>query len=396
MPRARRTALALVLAAMSLPAGCREPHRLREPVRAVWVTRWDYRTPQDIHAIIDNARHARLNTVLLQVRGEACAAYRSAIEPWSPQFGWQDPGFDPLAVAVARAHAAGIRLHAWINVLPAWKGRRPPTHPRHVLNAHPAWRLFDASGVPQPLGEHYVILNPCLPAVQEYLAAVAGEIASRYDVDGIHLDYIRFTEGTIDRYPRDPETLRLFRLSTGHASPDDAPGAWNRWREGALRRLVWRIRETVHRLRSDCEVSAALIADRRRATREFLQDGAAWLREGLIDRGYIMAYTPAMQQFQQWLADWDRAAPRDRIVPGIGIYRHRDDRTSFEQLRLCYEQDRGFALFAYASLFPSASPADPPCARRRDRRLANLLPTLRRIAELHAAGAYTLAGATPP
>ena len=71
----------------------------REPVRAIWVTRFEYRTETDVRSIISNCAKLGFNTILLQVRGQADAYYRSEIEPWADRLGGKDPGFDPLAVA---------------------------------------------------------------------------------------------------------------------------------------------------------------------------------------------------------------------------------------------------------------------------------------------------------
>ncbi len=70
-----------------------------QPIRAIWVTRWDYKSPADIARVMDNCKSAGFNTVLFQVRGAGTVFYPSRIEPWAEEFGGRDPGFDPLGVA---------------------------------------------------------------------------------------------------------------------------------------------------------------------------------------------------------------------------------------------------------------------------------------------------------
>jgi len=65
-------------------------------VRAVWVTRWDYETREDVSRIMEDCADAGFDTVLFQVRGNGTAFYDSAIEPWAEELGGKHPGFDPL------------------------------------------------------------------------------------------------------------------------------------------------------------------------------------------------------------------------------------------------------------------------------------------------------------
>ena len=118
--------------------------------------------------------------------------YPSKIEPWAEQFDYQDPGYDPLATALREAHARDMELHAWMNIMPAWRGTKPPTCPDQIYNTHPEWFWYDQHGNRQALSRFYVSLNPCLPEVREYLVRVLEEVVANYPIDGIHMDYIRF------------------------------------------------------------------------------------------------------------------------------------------------------------------------------------------------------------
>ena len=96
-----------------------------DEVRAIWVTRWDYRSAGDIRTIIQNCKSLGLNRIYFQVRGRSDAFYRSSHEPWAEELGGLDPGFDPLAIAVSEAGKNAMQLHAWANVLAGWKGKIP-------------------------------------------------------------------------------------------------------------------------------------------------------------------------------------------------------------------------------------------------------------------------------
>ena len=342
-----------------------------QPVRGIWVTRWDFKTEADVRRAVRWCAALGLNRIFFQVRGRADAFYRSHLEPWGEEIGGKDPGFDPLEVALAQARSEKIELHAWINVLPAWKGSKPPENPRHVLHTHPDWFLVDRRGelrLTDPAD--YTILNPCLPEVRAYLTAVVRDIARRYDVDGIHFDYARFVGRNPERgddFPYDHQTLAHFRKYCG-SSPFEAPGEWDRWRRLAVNTLVRDLSREVREARPRACISAAAIKDFVRAREGLFQDVAAWQARGWVDEIYPMAYDRALQDFNATAArTLELAADRRRVYPGIGVHLLQapaDLRRQVEVTRTL--GTGGYCLFAYASFFPSPSheSRDDPASRR--------------------------------
>ncbi len=340
---------------------------MMSPVHAVWVARFHYHYPDDIRTIIRNCADAGVDTVYWQVRGDGTVAYPSQIEPWSREYDFRNPGFDPLAIAVETAHAHDLRIEAWINVMPGWKGPDRPPMPGQLFNAHPDWFIHDEAGRPQPLvsknektgnrESFYVILNPCLPDVRRHITAVVEEIVTLYDVDGIHLDYVRWawdaTPGAKRRFPRDPVTLKLYHRETGR-HPDDDLNAWDAWRANQLTHLVADISETVQSKRPGGSLTAAVWRHPRRAYQDYLQNGVAWLRSGLVDALVPMAYTADPQAFRADIKAYHDVVGARLIIPGIGVYKHDKPETLYAQLQQCSLWGGDFALFSYASLFPTA------------------------------------------
>ncbi|GAA1498201.1 glycoside hydrolase family 10 protein [Paeniglutamicibacter kerguelensis] len=138
----------------------------------------------ELRALLDLAVKRRLNTVLLQVRPSADRMWVSTLgEPWSKYLSGtqgKDPGYDPLAHAVAEAHRRALSLHAWINPYRVSMGTSlnslVSTHP---ARKNPSWTF--AHG-----GKRYY--NPGIPAVRNYIISVIKDLVKRYDVDGIHFD----------------------------------------------------------------------------------------------------------------------------------------------------------------------------------------------------------------
>jgi len=342
--------------------------------RAIWVTRWDYRTEADVRRVIIDAASLGMTDVMWQVRGQADALYKSELEPWSEELfrdlpaGAKDPGFDPLTVAVAEAHSHGLRLHAWVNVMPLWKGKTPPRSPKHPYKTHPEWRLRDGAGNEQALNDHYVIVNPLMPEVQDHIVAVCRDIVTRYDVDGVHMDYIRFVSDTMKQpaaFPGDAGSIKLFAASLGREVKTGKNGAlveaadiaaFQTFKRDSITRLVRRIRTEAVLARPGVQFTAAVWRTPELARETYLQDAAAWLRDGVLDRAMPMIYTADDAQFESDAKAWIAAAPGRPITPGVASYMQKPDQTPRQITRSKELGAQGVAVFAYASLFESVDP----------------------------------------
>ena len=357
---------------------------LPQQVRAVWVARFHYHFPEDIRTIVRNCAEFGCNTIFWQVRGNGTTSYPSRLEPWSAEYGYRDPGFDPLRIAVDEAHRRGLRIEAWINVMPGWRGPQPPPAANQLWNTHPEWFLHDANGQRQPLVAQYVILNPCLPEVREYITDVIDEVAHNYDVDGIHLDYVRYAWDTLPNarklYPRDARTVALFRTETGH-NPNDDPAAWDHWRANQITRLVTMIRQRVFAHRRGMSLTAAVWADPQRGYQDYLQNAIAWLRTGLVDAVVPMAYTDQVENFERNITAYRNLAPRAHVIPGVGLYRLDKPQEVVVQLERCQAWGGDYALFSYESLAASAGDRGADGRGRVDPRTHELRQMRRAIVE---------------
>ncbi len=165
--------------------------------RATWVIDYHWLQPdysmeqnkQRIREILDKHKQANMTSVFWQVRRFGTVYYPSSYEPWGPQVNFMNPGFDPLQYALEQAHQRGLEFHVWFNT---FESRNAFTgSPAHQ---HPEWVCRDQDGNPMP--EEIAWLSPGLPEVRAYLVNVAMEIVNRYDVDGLHLDFVRWNEYT--------------------------------------------------------------------------------------------------------------------------------------------------------------------------------------------------------
>ena len=322
--------------------------------RCAWVTRWAFRSPEDISETFAELSTAGINTVFFQVRGACTALYRSQLEPWSGvltgELG-EDPGWDPLEVAVVEAHRRGLTVHAWINVFPAWPVSDSPrgpseTEPMHVMLRHPEWLAVDRRGEPMPLNKSearhsYAFLSPTAPGVQAHTKQVVQEIVNNYDIDGLHLDYVRFPDST---YSYDVASKTAYRDYVPYA-PHGMTYAL--WRTMQLNELIGDIREIVDEARPHAIVSATMRRDVMEGLEYFLQDGLDWVRRDYVDLLIPMIYTTSMDLFEKSVREYSLLAGEDRVVAGLGAYLDSfDDMTLVAQVQIARSYGlRGVAIF---------------------------------------------------
>jgi uncharacterized lipoprotein YddW (UPF0748 family) len=323
--------------------------------RAFWVD--TFNTPlnnhNDVAAVVANATATHANAIFAQVRRRGDAWYRNALEPL-PDGVPIAAGFDPLAELITQAHAAGVEVHAYVIIGAIWNrpATQPPSSPDHVFNRHgfdpqtaqlrqgrDNWltRTLLPDGGPISAGgyrignEFWVDLGH--PDAASYTVEVLLHLVRHYDIDGLHLDRIRYPELSVSgQTPStgasigyNPTSVERFQRHHGlpEAGPPPAPGdpQWSQWRRDQVTDLVRHIYLAALAHKPELKVSAALIAfgaspttDASWPTAEAFwrvyQDWRAWTEEGLLDLAIPMVYrredTAAGEvAFDQW-TQWTR------------------------------------------------------------------------------------------
>jgi uncharacterized lipoprotein YddW (UPF0748 family) len=380
----RRCAASVIVAALVIVL----PSRVRseEEVRALWVVRTTLTSRAAIETMIAAARSSGFNTLLVQIRGRADAYYSDGVEPRAPALS-SEPTLDPLATTLALAHDAGLQVHAWVNVNLVAGANELPAARDHVIYRHPEWLMVpralaeDFQSIeprsPQYLGRlaRYVrgqasaeglYLSPAADAAIEYTADVVRTIVSRYPVDGVHLDYIRYPSDEFD-YSR--AALSAFRrdilrdLEPAEARRIEAQLAgeplvytqtfadrWRAFRVARLTALMQRLHDVVKTARPAAMVSAAVVPDAAEALGHRLQNWRAWLDAGILDVICPMAYTTDGNLFAAQIAAVRQAAGTRPVWAGIGAYRLSSDQIVQNVQTARRLGAGGIILFSYDSL----------------------------------------------
>ncbi len=188
-------------------------------VRALWVTRSTLVTPESIARMVSAAQSGGFNTIVMQVRGRGDAYYRSSFEPRPAELALR-PSFDPLAETITLAHREGLQVHAWVAVNLVSSAVDLPTSPQHIIHRQPDWLMVPkalARGLNRldPRSPEYVArlarwtrsrpteveglyASPIHPWAASHVTAIITELATNYELDGVHLDYVRFPNEEFD------------------------------------------------------------------------------------------------------------------------------------------------------------------------------------------------------
>ncbi|HEY8418523.1 MAG TPA: family 10 glycosylhydrolase [Limnochordales bacterium] len=312
------------------------------PVRGIWVVRHALASRASIDQVVETARAVGANALFVQVNGRSEAYYRSHLLPPAPGI---EPGLDPLAYVLERAGRAGLEVHAWINAYTAGLLAELPASPQHVLNQHPDWVTVDRDGRSlwdYSLEEALVhvparMLEPGLPAVQDFVYRSVMEVVEGYPVAGVHLDYARYPSR---RFGYHPESVQRFAAEHGFdpaAMERDAAafirqhGAeefqrrqalWDNWRKDQVTALVARIRQGIQERRPGMRFTAAVHADVADAVHNRLQDWPAWVRRGLVDAVVPMAYSADTARVARQLQDATALARGTGVAVYAGLAAH--------------------------------------------------------------------------
>lgn len=385
--RAKRVHLVALLALVAVAVTPSRSVRAASEVRALWVVRTTLSSPAAVETMVTTARASGFNTLIVQVRGRADSYYSGGLEPRPASLAAQ-PAFDPLAAVIAQAHAAGMQVHAWVNLNLVAGVAELPAARDHIVYRRPEWLMVphalaaDLMAVdpksPQYLGRltrfvrgrpdelEGLYLSPITSTARDYTTGVVRDIAGRYNIDGIHLDYVRYPSEDFD-YSR--ETLALFRqdvirelTAADRQKYDDRlaaepliytlafPERWRRFRKAALTTLVEQVHAAVKQVKPAAVISAAVLPDAIDAAARHLQDWQDWSGRDLVDIFCPMAYTTDPALFVSQVAAARLAAGRHPLWAGIGAYR-----LSSSQIAANVQAARrlgveGTILFSYDSL----------------------------------------------
>ena len=339
--------------------------------RYLWVIRDVLKSKKSIDDMVNFAIEKNINHLFVQVRGRGDSFYESQFTSRSQIL--SESEFDPLAYLLDTANGKGINIHAWVNVYFLWSSKSLPKDERHILHMQQQW-LDTTEEWPVDVGKQLemvavnnysegLFLSPNHPDVNEYLIKVFRELITNYDIDGLHLDYIRYQDA---EYGRNPYAIARFKSESGNdpgpwflemerstiASPRLIANMkrWNNFKRKAVTSLVKDTRALVDEVRPDCIISAAVKPNLYVARERYFQEWNVWLAAGYLDWVVPMNYSSKKREFARNIDVINDNFPkkyREKIIMGIALYNQTPSEASekikFSRLR----QFPRISIFSY-------------------------------------------------
>jgi len=341
--------------------------------RCLWIVRESLYTKSSIDSALVYAYKSNYDIVFVQVRGRGYAFYDSNIVPKHPRI---DPGFDPLDYSLTLGNSLGIEVHAWMNSYILWSSNYEPENVQHLYHVHTEWMEANIHGKmdskinlsnPQSPQWEGIYLSPLHPEVNPYILSVYAEIINEYNVDGLHLDYIRFQdemygynkiglevfEGVYDINPRDIiRGIISTRFGWDQEFVDSMNVAWKKFRQNAVSNLVYDTYKTIQESGKEISLSAAVKPNLVEARNRWNQDWGSWVQDGYIDFVVPMNYFKEIRHFNnsvQIMKSNLYADDMDRIIMGISTY-NQDAQSAADKILLSRLNGfKGVSVFSYDS-----------------------------------------------
>lgn len=324
--------VALALLAMTVAKG------QTNELRALWVDAWsgDFATAAKCTQLISDARAGNFNALIVQVRRRGDAFYNSLLEPKNSGV---SASFDPLQDLLTKAHdtsggKARIEIHAWIVTFNIWNNASIPpaaSSPPHPFTAHPEWLTRDSSGTTWD-GSNFAF-DPGHPGVQQHTHDVAMDLITRYDIDGLNWDYIRYAGNT---WGYNETSVARFNALTGRSGmPASSDELWKQFRRDQVTALVRRVYLDAIAVKPMIKLSADTITwapgptsdatwySSSAAWNSVLQDWRGWMEEGILDLNIPMNYfdhTTRSTDFLNWSAFAKNHRFSRHVANGPGLY----------------------------------------------------------------------------
>ena len=368
--------------------------------RAMWVVANTFRDSAEVRKMVEFAHKNGIKIIFAQIARSGYAYYDSDILPRSEALKVPEP-YDPLAHLLSLTKPLGIQVHAWINAVAWWSVESPPESSNHIYYTHPEWFVVDDDGRSmhsysrqdiRNAGTEARFLDPMIPEVRKFIASIYIEVARKYDVDGVHFDFIRYPGpkfGYADwerqfyesQHGLDPmfisDAAKIYTPKWNIMRSKDLYERWmtyhylrwNWYRRQAVTEIVKMVHDSIKSFKPNVIISAAVFPNPASTAFARGQDWRTWVEQGYVDWVCPMAYTPYPKLFERYTQyAMGVKTGKVKVFMGIGIWFKNAEYYGRQELEIAekYGAD-GVVLFSYNVFHDNPELAAKLFARRKKR-----------------------------
>lgn len=267
--------------------------------RAVWY-RSNEKSDDEVRATVERMKELNINAVYLE------SWYNGRFTGYSDNqliaHTTANGDYDVLEGFVRIAHENGIEVHAWVENF--FIGTvEAQEQANKALSEHFAGRwLTDCKGKNTYFysvsSTNFIFMNPYDREVRTFLLDFYREIVTKYDVDGIHLDYIRFPELNYgkDDFGYNEDIVSAWKKQQG-TDVDPATltsgalyDSWVLFRQEIINSFVAEVSGMLRKTKPSVSLSAAVYPQVSVVKSQIFQDCGNWVKNGYVDELYSMSY----------------------------------------------------------------------------------------------------------
>ncbi len=336
-------------------------------LHGIWV-RPSEKSASEVAKTFDALNDAGINAVFVETFYHGKTIYPSMV---MKKYGFSVQnsnfvGFDPLSAYIAEAKKRNMQLHVWFESF--YIGNNPPSTDFYsILTVRPMWgnkykAQADAIGpVSHPTEHRGYFLDPANPEVVIFLNELILEIASRYDVTGINVDYVRYPQAQkpnasgyeasnwgYTEYARNEFKAQygIDPFEVGYGAP-----LWKKWdlyRQNKIANYVSIVKNSLKD--RGVVLSVVVFPDEESCIATKQQDWGKWTEIGLVDAITPLILTSDAELAQNTMHNIKRKAGKAKIYPGIFVgFMDGEAEDMLRQIRAVrLEQLDGVILFDYA------------------------------------------------
>ncbi len=332
--------------------------------RSVWY-RSSVKSDADVLAVIEKCVKYNINAIYLETwyNGKTVGMTSNPlIQHYTDQHG----DYDALDGFVRIGHEHGIQIHAWVENFFVGNDTQLVQDSQHVGNHNKDWLLLDKEGKNYYISAEYgnfIFLNPQNRECRDLILSIYREIIENYDIDGLHLDYIRYPEhnGYSD-FGYNPDTIAAFKAQYGYtASPQTYEAGskeqrdWIAFRQNVITTFVEEIYSLVKETRPELWLTTACYPSLTDAPNNIYQYTKQWVDAGYVDQVFSMTYSDGTEYVKENAQSFVTAC-KDKALysTGLTLFSGNSGKELLSQITTVRDLGAGQALFSLSSLLDYA------------------------------------------
>ncbi len=295
--------------------------------RSVWF-RSNVKSDEDVLAVIKKCVEYNINAIYVETwyNGKTIGKTNNPlIQHYTAQHG----DYDALEGFVRIGHEYGIQIHAWVENFFIGTTNQQQNDSAHISNHNEDWLLLDKDGKHYYISPEYgnfVFLNPQNRECRDLVLSIYRELLENYEIDGLHLDYIRYPEhnGAAD-FGYNQDTIKDFQQEYGYKTDPHnyEPGTqqykdWIKYRQNVITSFVKEVNDLVKEIRPEVWITAACYPSLTDAPNQIYQYTTEWVKLGYIDQVFSMTYSNGTEYVASNASSFIKAC-KDKALYSTGL-----------------------------------------------------------------------------